>query len=311
MTLTRPRLLVIGNTGQVGIALAQRLPASLRERLDDVRVCGRSELDLQHIDTLTNAMRSFKPGIVINAAAYTAVDKAEDEHAIADQVNGHAVGVMAEMCRDLGALLVHYSTDYVFEGNKNSPYAEDDPVNPQNAYGRSKAMGERYIAEVGCEAVTLRTGWVFARHGDNFYKKMLKLATQRDTLSVVDDQTGAPTPAEWLADVALHWAGLRARGADTPLGMFHAASTGQTTWHDYAALTFELAAGTPLLQKAPILNRAKSADMNFKAHRPAWSVLSTEKLQQTTGLTPPAWHEAVTGALLADIEQALAASRAG
>ncbi len=302
--MTRPRLLIIGTTGQVGMSLAQGLPAALREKLDEVRLCGRNEIDLQHVDTLTEALRSFKPGIVINAAAYTAVDKAEDEPAVAEQVNGHAVGVMAELCREQGALLVHYSTDYVFEGNKNRPYVETDPVKPQNAYGRSKALGERFIAETGCDAVTLRTGWVFARHGDNFYKKMIKLANQRDTLGVVDDQTGAPTPADWLAHVALHWAGLRAGGVDTPLGMFHAASSGQTTWYDYAALTFELAAGTPLLARAPVLNRAKSAAMNFKAHRPAWSVLSTEKLQGATGLTPPDWKTAVTDALLADIHEA-------
>lgn len=302
--MSRPRLLIIGTTGQVGISLAQRLPATLRENLDEIRLCGRNDIDLQQVDTLTAALRGFKPGIVINAAAYTAVDKAEDEPAIADQINGHAVGVMAELCRELGALLVHYSTDYVFEGNKNSPYVETDPVKPQNAYGRSKALGERFITETGCDAVTLRTGWVFARHGDNFYKKMIKLAKQRDTLGVVDDQTGAPTPADWLADVALHWADLRATGADAPQGIFHAASSGQTTWHDYAALTFELAAGTPLLARAPTLNRARSADMSFKAHRPAWSVLSTEKLQSATGLRPPDWKTAVTEALLADIHEA-------
>lgn len=300
---TRPRLLITGANGQVGHALSHRIPTRLRERLDAVRACTRADINLEHIDTLRDAMRDFKPDIVINAAAYTAVDKAEDEPDVAEQVNGQAVGILAELCRARGALLVHYSTDYVFDGQQTRPYLETDPVNPQNAYGRSKASGERFIQEVGGDAVVLRTSWVFARHGDNFYQKMLRLAAQRDTLSVVDDQAGAPTPADWLADVALHWAERRANGAAWPNGIFHAASRGQTTWHDYAALTFELTTGTHLLPRKPQLNRARSADMQFKASRPAWSVLDTTKLQETTGLTPPDWQAAVTAALLADLAE--------
>lgn len=299
--MSKPRLLILGAHGQVGRACAQSLSVPLHEACDDILCVGRDRVDLSNADSLHAALSGYKPQIVINAAAYTNVEKAEDEPALADQVNGHAVGLIAEWCRQQGALLVHYSTDYVFNGQARRPYLETDTMAPQSAYGRSKAMGERFIEQVCGDAVVLRTSWVFARHGDNFYKKMLRFANQRDTLRVVDDQTGAPTPADWLAGLALSLALMRATGKPVPTGLFHAASSGQTTWYDYAALTFELAAGSPLLPRKPQLIRAKTADMNFKAQRPAWSVLDTTRLQTTLGVTPPDWASAVTQALLEDI----------
>jgi dTDP-4-dehydrorhamnose reductase len=300
--MSKTRVLVLGANGQVGRACSLQVSPALRELTDEVRCVGRNHVDLSQPDSLSSVMRDFKPHVVINAAAYTNVEKAEDEPGLADQVNGHSVGVLAELCKAAACLLVHYSTDYVFDGSAQRPYLETDPINPQSAYGRSKALGERFIREVDGPAVVLRTGWVFGRHGDNFYKKMLRFATQREELSVVDDQTGAPTPAEWLADLALHWALLQARGQDFPTGLFHAASLGQTTWHDYAALTFDLAANTPLLPRKPRLNRSKTAAMNFKAQRPAWSVLDTTLLQESLNITPPDWMQAVSAAVRHDIE---------
>ncbi len=300
----KQRILVLGANGQVGHACAEQLERKPADQVSEFLCLGRDRLDIGKPDALADAVRSFKPTLLINAAAYTNVEKAEDEEPLATQVNGHSVGILAELCKTQGCLLVHYSTDYVFDGNSQRPYVETDAIAPQSSYGRSKALGETFIAQVGADAVVLRTGWVFGRHGDNFYKKMLRFGNQREQLSVVDDQTGAPTPAEWLAELALHWGDLQSRGKGFPSGLFHAASQGQTTWYDYAALALDLAAGSPLLPKKPRLNRAKTADMNFKAKRPAYSVLNTQKLQTELGVTPPDGLMAVTQAVMSDIEDA-------
>jgi dTDP-4-dehydrorhamnose reductase len=288
----------------VGHACAEQLKRIPAEKINEFQCLTRNQLDIANPDALADVVRRFKPTLLINAAAYTNVEKAEDEVALAEQVNGYSVGVLAELCKAQACLLVHYSTDYVFDGTARQPYLETDAIAPQSSYGRSKAMGEAFIAQVGGDAVVLRTGWVFARHGDNFYKKMLRFGNQREQLSVVDDQTGAPTPAEWLAQLALLWGELQSKGKGFPTGLFHAASQGQTTWYDYAELALDLAAGSPLLPKKPTLNRAKTPDMNFKAKRPAYSVLNTRKLQTDMGVTPPNGLMAVTQALMSDIEDA-------
>jgi len=300
----KQRVLVLGANGQVGHACAEQLKRIPAEKINEFQCLTRNQLDIANPDALADVVRRFKPTLLINAAAYTNVEKAEDEVALAEQVNGYSVGVLAELCKAQACLLVHYSTDYVFDGTARQPYLETDAIAPQSSYGRSKAMGEAFIAQVGGDAVVLRTGWVFARHGDNFYKKMLRFGNQREQLSVVDDQTGAPTPAEWLAQLALLWGELQSKGKGFPTGLFHAASQGQTTWYDYAELALDLAAGSPLLPKKPTLNRAKTPDMNFKAKRPAYSVLNTRKLQTDMGVTPPNGLMAVTQALMSDIEDA-------
>ncbi len=320
------RLLVLGGAGQVGTALKRFAQPTLGEYLTQAAYLDLGEVDLANPDNLRQVMQGFKADVIINAAAYTNVDKAEDEAQLAQAINADAVGIIGEWCKSNGAFLVHYSTDYVYDGAASEPYLETAPINPQSVYGRTKALGDEYLAQTGCDYTTFRTSWVFGRDGDNFYKKIIRFADMRakagQPLGVVDDQTGAPTPAPWLAELALRASARRAipiGGAlktiglpkDLPTGVFHAAAAGQTTWFDYAKLAIDMAEGTPLLDKAPEVIRASSAQMNFKAKRPAYSVLNTSKLIQAFSgaghvLTPPNWISAVTEALMGDIEQAVA-----
>jgi dTDP-4-dehydrorhamnose reductase len=304
------KLLILGANGQVGHAAQRQAGAFLQDDLAELHAFGRDQVDLADPDQLADALRSLRPDVVVNAAAYTNVEKAEDEPALAGRVNAQAVGELAELCRHQGARLIHYSTDYVFDGAAREPYTEDAALAPQSSYGRSKAAGERYLQEVGGNYLIFRTGWVFGLHGENFYRKILrfaraKAATQQ-ALTVVDDQTGAPTPAEWLAELALSSVRRRAHGTDDYTGLLHAAASGSTTWHDYAELALDLAAGTPLLPQRPDLQRVKTAAMNFKATRPAYSVLDTGRLSDWLGSEGPAipqWRDAVRHAVEHDMRQ--------
>ena len=284
-----PRILITGSSGQVGFELKRAL--ALHGRL----LCpGRDGFDLSQPDTLAALLDQLRPDIIVNPAAHTAVDRAEDEPALAHAVNAEAPAVLARWAQAHDALLIHYSTDYVFDGNKDGAWCEDDVAQPQSVYGHSKWLGEQAVRESGCRHFILRTSWVAGVYGQNFLKTMLRLAASRDRLSVVADQYGAPTPASLLADVAALLIDRCQASPEQAYGSYHVAAGGRCSWHDYACHVIELAraAGWPLtLAGAP--QAIASADYPQKARRPANSQLDTGKLSRQFGISLPSWQEGV------------------
>ena len=289
------RLLVTGAAGQVGWELGRSLAS-----LGEVVALSREQCDLSKPRELPGVIASAKPDVVINAAAYTAVDRAEQEEALATRVNGEAAGVLAEAARRLGALLVHYSTDYVFDGTKNSPYSEDDPPHPINAYGRSKLAGERAIVQCGGRYLILRTSWVYAARGRNFLRTVLRLASERDELRMVDDQVGAPTWARDIADATAAIIG-QVRDADGALapGIINLTAAGATSWCGFARAILDEAEKHPgLLRKRPRLQPIVSADYPVPAARPKNSRLCGERLLERFGIALPDWRQSLQQCLL-------------
>ncbi len=291
------RLLVTGVNGQVGGKLATSLVA-----LAKIIPLDRRRFDLSRPSLLPPVIRDLRPDVIVNAAAYTAVDDAEREEPLAMTVNGAAVGVIAEEARRAGALLVHYSTDYVFDGRKAAPYAEDDPPCPVNAYGRSKLAGEIAIREVGGPHVILRTSWVYDAHGRNFLRTILALLAERDELRIVADQTGAPTRA---ADIAQATASViaaaareRADGRFAP-GLFHLTASGATTWHGFAAAILDGARRHGLIAagRAPRLVPVATEEYPRPAARPKNSRLLGDRLQARFGLELPPWEDGLSRCL--------------
>lgn len=287
------RLLVTGANGQVGWELARALMP-----LGDVVALDRSRCDLARPETLAAIVADLAPDVVVNAAAYTAVDRAESEEALATTVNGTAPGELARAAKAAGAVLVHYSTDYVFDGTNASPYDEDDAVAPVNAYGRSKLAGETAIRASGCDHLILRTTWVFASRGGNFVRTMLRLGAERDTLRVVADQVGAPTWARNIADAtALIVAQAQAerQRAEFTSGVFNLASRGATSWHGFAEAIF--AAARARLPDGSVKVRTvepiPSTDYPTPAARPANSCLAPGRLQARFGIVMPRWEDAL------------------
>jgi len=279
------RILLFGKDGQVGHALQRTLLP-----LGAVTALGRRQADLEKPDTLQHILTQYRPEIIVNAAAYTAVDRAESEPQCAHAINATAVAQMAAYAQAHHALLVHYSTDYVFDGTHGEPYREADVPNPVNVYGQSKLAGEAAIIASGCHHLILRTSWVFSAYGDNFVKTILHLARERTQLSIVADQLGAPTSAELIADVtALALAALR-RDA-LPGGLYHLTATGHTSWHGLAChcITHSLAQGLALKLVPEAIRAIATADSPQPARRPANSRLDTEKLSQALGLVLPHW----------------------
>jgi dTDP-4-dehydrorhamnose reductase len=270
------KILLTGPTGQVGWELAPRLGA-----LGEVVALDRPALDLADGDAIRARVRDLRPDVIVNAAAYTAVDRAESEPDRANAINATAPGVLAEEAKSLGALLVHYSTDYVFDGTKAVPYTEDDAPNPLSVYGRTKLDGERAIQASGCRHLILRTGWVYASRGHNFLLTMLRLGAERSELRVVDDQRGAPT---WARDIAEATVALLAK---TPNGLFHLTAAGETTWHGCACEIMRLAGLTP------VVHRIRTAEYPTAARRPASSVLDNARLRAVAGIVMPAWEESL------------------
>ena len=274
------RVLLTGRAGQLGTALAETL-----EGTAEVVAHDRSTLDLADPAQVVARVREAAPDVVINAAAYTAVDRAEDDVATARTVNAVAPGLLARECKARDALLIHYSTDYVFDGAKREPYVEDDPVAPLNAYGRTKLEGERAIAASGCAHVVLRTSWVYGPTGANFLLTMLRAGAARDELRVVDDQHGAPTSTLQLARATRELLALgRDRLAANP-GIYHATAAGQTSWFGFAQAIFAQR------EKRPRLVPIASAEWPTPAKRPAWSVLSSDRLAQAFGVRLGPWSE--------------------
>ncbi|MGD9954293.1 MAG: dTDP-4-dehydrorhamnose reductase, partial [Burkholderiales bacterium] len=256
--------------------------------LGELRALDHGALDLADPDALVAACRDFRPGLIVNAAAYTAVDRAEGEPEAAEAVNARAPGILAGEAKRLGGVLVHYSTDYVFDGRKRTPYREDDPTGPLNAYGRTKLAGERAIAASGCRHLVLRTSWVYGPRGRNFLATMLALAATREELRVVDDQRGAPTTSPFLAQATVR--ALRAIPDEgVASGIYHLSAAGETTWAGFASAIFARAAARPGF-RAPRVVPIPSSAYPTPARRPRYSVLSSRKFTRTFGFAPPSWE---------------------
>ncbi|HVL59587.1 MAG TPA: dTDP-4-dehydrorhamnose reductase [Burkholderiaceae bacterium] len=289
------KLLVTGCQGQLGWELMRSL-----QPLGEVIGVDRRQCDLADPDSVIRMLRETQPQGVVNAAAYTAVDKAESDPQAAAAVNSTAPGVLAEQCRRLGALLVHYSTDYVFDGASAAPYREDDPTAPLNEYGRSKLAGERAIRAAGDRYLILRTSWVYSLRGANFVRTIARLAQTRDTLRIVDDQLGAPTSAAWLADLTAQMIGRESgRGPAPGSGLWHASCAGVTSWHGFADAILQTLAGKRaarpefMLDKRPQLVPIPSSEYPVPARRPANSRLALDRLQHDWGLHAPDWRAAL------------------
>jgi dTDP-4-dehydrorhamnose reductase len=285
-------ILLTGANGQVGWEL-QRALASLGR----VVSLTREQLDLSRADEIRRIVRAHRPSVIVNPAAYTAVDKAESEPDLALAVNGTAPGVLAEEAKQLGALLVHYSTDYVFDGGKSTPYIETDTANPQSVYGRTKLAGETAIRAVGGNHLILRTSWVYGVHGGNFAKTVLRLARERTELRIVADQFGAPTWARLLANST---ARILQRDVDAGLsGIYHLTAGGRTSWHQYAEEVVRLARqyDKSLANKALTILPIATHEYPVPAKRPANSVLATDKVRQTFGLELPQWQDDLAACL--------------
>jgi dTDP-4-dehydrorhamnose reductase len=291
------RIMVTGATGQVGWELARALAPLGRVLAVDRRQC-----DLSQPERLPGIMRDLNPDVVVNAAAYTAVDDAERQEQLALTVNGAAAGMLAHEAAKTGALFIHYSTDYVFDGAKNAPYAENDPPCPVNAYGRSKLAGETAIQQAGGAYLILRTSWVFGARGRNFLLTMLSLMRQRDELRIVADQIGAPTSA---TDIARATAGIvsaavheRENGRFAS-GLFHVTASGVTSWHGFAAAILDRARRHRLLDagRNPRLTPIASEDYPRPAVRPRNSRLSCERLHARFDIALPAWEDGLAACM--------------
>lgn len=287
------RILLTGRTGQVGWELARSLLP-----LGEVIALGRAQADLVDPEALRPVVREIRPDVIVNAAAYTAVDRAEEEEDLATRINGEAPAVLAKEAKRCGALLIHYSTDYVFDGRKAGPYSEDDDPNPINAYGRSKLAGERAVQAVGGEYLILRTSWVYAARGHNFLRTILRLAREREELKVVADQVGAPTWARFIAEASAHvlrQAQAERSAAAFDSGLFHLTSSGHTSWHGFAAAIVE-AAGQRLPEgavKARRIEPITTEQYPTPARRPMDSCLATGRLAERFGSVMPAWERAL------------------
>jgi dTDP-4-dehydrorhamnose reductase len=308
-----PKILLIGMNGQLGTDLAPLLPG-----VGKVAALGRQQLDLTKPDDLRRTIRDLAPRVIVNAAAYTAVDRAETEESIARSVNATAPAVLAEEAKKIGALLVHYSTDYIFDGQKTTPYTESDAANPINAYGTTKWEGEQAIRESGAEHFIFRTAWVYATHGRNFLLTILRLATEREELKVVRDQIGAPT---WSREIAAATTQILARifasgevQPDLPKSKetYHMTAAGSGSWYDFASAILEECSAAPNLPAwtraatggKPITARRvvpiETREFPTLARRPAYSILSNSKLSASFKIQLPDWRAQLRAAFLSE-----------
>ena len=297
------KILLLGKNGQLGWEL-QRSLAPLGKIValsrDSKSFCG----DLTDLSGLTDTVRQLKPDIIVNAAAYTAVDKAETEPELAQSINVDAVNVLAKESKILGSLLVHYSTDYVFNGDGKSAWTENDQTDPVNVYGLTKSAGERVIINADCKYLIFRTSWVYSTKGNNFAKTMLHLAQERDSLTVIDDQVGSPTGADLLADVTAH--AIRSVQQQPKLfGLYHLTSSGETSWYGYACFVIEYAlkTGFDLKTRPEAISSVPSSSFVTPAKRPKNSRLNTRKLENRFDFNLPHWQEGVSRMLAEIIEK--------
>jgi dTDP-4-dehydrorhamnose reductase len=294
------RVLLLGANGQLGFALGGPLKA-----LGEVKAFTRSEADFSNAfalrDNLLPLIKKFKPHVIVNATAYTAVDKAQTEQTIALQVNAQSVGVLAELAQSVNAVLVHYSTDYVFDGARDAPWSENDQTNPLSVYGQSKWLGECAVRQHCSRHLILRTSWVVGVHGNNFLKTMLRLAAERDSLKVVADQMGVPTSTDLLAKVTFDILQtiLPAAKEDARFGTYHLTASGETSWHAYAqyVIAGALKRGAHLTCKPESIEPIPTSAYPLPAPRPANSRLNTEKIRSSFGAELPAWQVGVDAIL--------------
>ncbi|MBA3920739.1 MAG: dTDP-4-dehydrorhamnose reductase [Nostocaceae cyanobacterium] len=278
-----PKILLIGCHGQLGKELQQMLPST------GVVALARPTIDLAQPDTLRQVIDEIQPQVIVNAAAYTAVDKAESEIELATAINATAPGILAEQTQKLGGFLIHISTDYVFDGSQSHPYSETDPTNPLSVYGQTKLAGEEAIRKNCPNHLILRTAWVYGIHGKgNFVKTMLRLGSEREEIRVVADQIGSPTYAQDLAQAIAHLLPL-----STPeiAGTYHYTNSGVTSWYDFAIAIFEEAQQLGFPLKVQRVIPITTLEYPTPAHRPAYSVLSSEKISLILGTNPPHWRQ--------------------
>lgn len=283
------RMLIIGGSGQVGWELQRAL-----RPLGDVMVPKRDALDLSATDNFEQVLESYQPDAVINAGAYTAVDAAEAHPELADAINHRAVAVLAELAARRGIWLVHYSSDYVFDGRGRAPFGETHPTGPLNTYGASKLAGDLAIVASGCKHLILRTSWVHSPRASNFVRSILRLAGERDQLSVVADQFGAPTSAELIADITAHVLAAQ-QGEDSGSGVYHLAASGETNWHEVAQTVVAEARrlGSDIRLEPQAIEPITTSQYRTAAVRPLNSRLNTEKLRQSFGIALPDWRVGV------------------
>ena len=286
------KILLTGCSGQVGWELARALLP-----LGEVIAVNRSQADLSDPDGLRRTVQKLNPDVIVNPAAYTAVDKAESERDLAFLINAEAPRVLAEEAAKNASLLIHYSTDYVFDGTKHAPYTEDDTVHPVNVYGQSKLAGEQAIQAAGVDHLILRTSWVYAARGQNFLKTILRLAAEREELNIVADQIGSPTWARLIAETtahALRQSLLERQQGGFSSGIYNLTSAGETSWHGFAQTIVEIARqqGTQPL-KNRVIKPIPTTDYPVPAKRPLNSRLSTSRLEQRFGLKMPTWDDAL------------------
>lgn len=313
------KILLLGKNGQVGWELQRALaPLGTLIALDRTTLdwtgspqglCG----DLTNLTRLIATIEQLKPDVVVNAAAYTAVDKAESEPLLAAQINHEAVAALAKTCAQINAILVHYSTDYVFNGAGHTAWTEDDASHPLNVYGQTKRAGELAILQSGCEALIFRTSWVYATRGSNFIKTMLRLAQEREQLNIINDQIGAPTSAALIADVTAHALKAYAEksyGEETFTektallsGIYHLTAAGEVSWYDYASFIFEQARAHGVALKLQQVNAIATSAYVTPALRPLNSRLNLSKIQRTFHLTLPDWQQGVVHTLQELIEE--------
>ena len=280
------KILLLGSNGQVGWELQRSLSP-----LGEIIVCDRQRANLEDLEGLRLLIESVSPEVIVNAAAYTAVDKAESEPEKAFLINGAAVGLIAQSAKKLGAHFVHYSTDYVFDGSKEAPYFESDSVSPLNVYGQSKLAGEEAIASSGCDYYLFRTSWVYGQHGNNFIKTILRLAQERDELKIVGDQYGAPTSAELIADITAHVVKTLRDGQNHKSGIYHLAASGKTNWFEFERyiLTQDQERGLTTKLIPGNISMITSEKYSVLAERPKNSELNLGKICKEFGLTVPNW----------------------
>ncbi|HAF44762.1 MAG TPA: dTDP-4-dehydrorhamnose reductase [Gallionellaceae bacterium] len=290
------KILLVGKNGQIGWELQRSLPA-----LGTLIAPEHHELELTNSGNVRRVLRDLRPDIIINAAAYTAVDKAESDTALASAVNAVAPAILAEEAKQLGSVLVHYSTDYVFDSSKSSAYTEDDVPNPQNVYGKTKLAGEQAIRASGCRHLILRTSWVYGVHGGNFVKTVLRLAKERGELRIVADQSGAPTWARDLANATVHAliAWEMSDWSEELGGTYHLTAGGRTSWHQYAEEIVRLARqyDAALADKALVIKPIATQEYPVAAKRPANSVLANDKVRDTFGIVMPQWQKSLSACM--------------
>jgi dTDP-4-dehydrorhamnose reductase len=299
----KPTILLTGKNGQIGEELGRLLP-----QVGEVVALGRQELDLSNPEDIRRTIRAVRPNLIVNAAAYTVVDQAEKEEALASAINSNALAIMSEEAKKIRALLVHYSTDYVFDGLKGKPYAEDDPTGPINVYGMTKLAGEQEIRASGVSHLIFRTSWVYATRGRNFLLTILRLATQQEELRIVRDQIGAPTGSREIADATIRilaqlYGRESGQGSLSKVsGTYHMTAGGVTNWHEFATAILEEAShasetapwfaaatgGNPIITRRVIPIATK--EFPTPAQRPAYSILSNARLMNTFGVQLPDWR---------------------